>query len=168
MSSLQNVKASVIFRQTACTSLPLLRSHQRRSRTHNQWRTKHLICALGKNQGNEAEASSDASIEELEARLGVRRKARREAGGGEAPSPPPKPKAKPKAWDEMSLPEQAWNLYIGETGVLFWLNKLAYASIFLIIGGWIAFRFIGPALGWYELDSPLLPPSQVLAGSAGR
>jgi hypothetical protein len=30
------------------------------------------------------------------------------------------------------------------------------------------FRFIGPALGWYELDSGLLPPSQVLAGSGGR
>jgi hypothetical protein len=71
-------------------------------------------------------------------------------------------------WDEMSLPEKTWSLYIGEKGVLFWLNKLAYASIFLVIGGWIVFRFIGPALGWYELDSGLLPPSQLLAGSGGR
>lgn len=119
-------------------------------------------------QGTEMEPSADQRLEDLEARLGVGRKSRREGGGAiEAPLPL-KPKAKPKKWDDMSLQEQAWELYIGEKGALFWLNKLAYASIYLIIGGWIVFRFIGPALGWYELDSPLLPPSQVLSGSAGR
>lgn len=119
-------------------------------------------------QGTEMEPSADQRLEDLEARLGVGRKSRREGGGAIEAPPPLKPKAKPKKWDDMSLQEQAWELYIGEKGALFWLNKLAYASIYLIIGGWIVFRFIGPALGWYELDSPLLPPSQVLAGSAGR
>ncbi|KAG0567640.1 hypothetical protein M758_7G126700 [Ceratodon purpureus] len=125
-----------------------------------------LVRAADNDQSSESE---NRRLEELEARLGVGRKSRREAGGGVAEAPPaPKPRVPAKAWDDMSLPEKAWELYIGEKGALFWLNKLAYASIFLIIGGWIVFRFIGPALGWYELDSGLLPPSQVLSGTAGR
>ncbi len=132
------------------------------------------VRAVESNQGREAETSSsspessDTSIEELEARIGIGRRARRERGGDSLKVAPTKVDTKPKMWDEMSLPEKTWSLYIGEKGVLFWLNKLAYASIFLVIGGWIVFRFIGPALGWYELDSGLLPPSQLLAGSGGR
>jgi hypothetical protein len=141
-----------------------------RHRTSDQW----TVRAVESNQGREAEtsssspASSDTSIEELEARIGIGRRARRERGGDSPKVAPTKVDTKPKMWDEMSLPEKTWSLYIGEKGVLFWLNKLAYVSIFLVIGGWIVFRFIGPALGWYELDSGLLPPSQVLAGSGGR
>lgn len=125
-----------------------------------------MVRAADNDQGNN-EADS-RRLEQLEARLGVGRKSRREGGGAVEATPPPRPKAPAKAWDDMSFAEKAWELYVGEKGALFWLNKLAYASIYLIIGGWIVFRFIGPALGWYELDSPLLPPSQVLSGTAGR
>jgi len=120
-------------------------------------------------ENDQSDGADSRRLEELEARLGLKRKSRRDGEGVTvAPPPAPKPKMPAKAWDEMSYPEKVWELYIGEKGALFWLNKLAYASIFLIIGGWIVFRFIGPAFGWYELDSGLLPPSQVLAGTAGR
>ncbi|KAL2455686.1 hypothetical protein Adt_29805 [Abeliophyllum distichum] len=71
----------------------------------------------------------------------------------------------PKDWDSMSLTEKAIELYVGEKGLLFWLNKFAYASIFIIIGGWILFRFVGPALNLYQLDTPPLAPTSVFKGS---
>ncbi|KAL2333790.1 hypothetical protein Fmac_015003 [Flemingia macrophylla] len=67
----------------------------------------------------------------------------------------------PKKWEDMSLSEKAVELYVGEKGALFWLNKFAYASIFIMIGGWILFRFVGPAFNLYQLDGPLLAPSDV-------
>ncbi|KAK7376084.1 hypothetical protein VNO78_34936 [Psophocarpus tetragonolobus] len=67
----------------------------------------------------------------------------------------------PKKWEQMTLNEKAVELYVGEKGALFWLNKFAYASIFIMIGGWILFRFVGPALNLYQLDGPLLSPSDV-------
>ncbi|CAA0831233.1 Unknown protein [Striga hermonthica] len=70
-----------------------------------------------------------------------------------------------KGWDSMSLTEKAIELYVGEKGLLFWLNKFAYASIFIVIGGWIVFRFVGPALNLYQLDTPPLPPNSMLKGS---
>ncbi|ONK80160.1 uncharacterized protein A4U43_C01F14530 [Asparagus officinalis] len=76
--------------------------------------------------------------------------------------PPPPPK---KEWESMTLAEKAVELYVGEKGLLFWLNKFAYASIFIIIGGWIVFRFVGPSLGLYELDAPPLSPTSILKGS---
>ncbi|KAJ4714228.1 Monofunctional biosynthetic peptidoglycan transglycosylase [Melia azedarach] len=71
----------------------------------------------------------------------------------------------PKQWEEMSLPEKAVELYMGEKGLLFWLNKFAYASIFVMIGAWILFRFVGPSLNLYQLDAPPLSPSSVFKGS---
>ncbi|KAK1325906.1 hypothetical protein QJS10_CPA01g02357 [Acorus calamus] len=71
-----------------------------------------------------------------------------------------------KDWELMTLQEKAIELYVGEKGLLFWLNKFAYASIFIIIGGWILFRFVGPALNLYQLDAPPLPPSSVFKGSS--
>ncbi|CAJ1942373.1 unnamed protein product [Sphenostylis stenocarpa] len=68
----------------------------------------------------------------------------------------------PKKWEEMSLGEKAVELYVGEKGALFWLNKFAYASIFIMIGGWILFRFVGPAFNLYQLDGPPLSPTDVL------
>lgn len=136
-----------------------------RRNSHTQRGRTLLVRAADNDGSSEADARR---LEELEARLGVNRKSRREGGGVQSPPPAPKPAAPAKAWDDMSLAEKAWQLYIGEEGALFWLNKAAYASIFIIIGGWIVFRFVGPALGWYELSSPLLPPEQVIAGTAGR
>ncbi|CAA3026109.1 uncharacterized protein LOC111369344 [Olea europaea subsp. europaea] len=70
----------------------------------------------------------------------------------------------PKDWDSMSLTEKAIELYMGEKGLLFWLNKFAYASIFIIIGGWILFRFVGPSLNLYQLDTPPLAPTSMFKG----
>ncbi|CAI9779129.1 unnamed protein product [Fraxinus pennsylvanica] len=70
----------------------------------------------------------------------------------------------PKDWDSMSLTEKAIELYVGEKGLLFWLNKFAYASIFIIIGGWILFRFVGPSLNLYQLDTPPLAPTSMFKG----
>lgn len=36
-------------------------------------------------------------------------------------------------------------------GLMFWANKAAFASIFILIALWAAFRFLGPALGLYTL-----------------
>ncbi|KAG6558239.1 hypothetical protein Mapa_000422 [Marchantia paleacea] len=129
-----------------------------------QRRDRFAVFAADERNDSESSGSSEADVEALESRLGLGRRQRREGGSGEPkprPAPPSQPKAE-KKWEDMSLLEQAWSLYIGEKGFLFWLNKLAYASIFGLIGGWIVFRFVGPALGWYELDSPLLPPDQLL------
>ncbi|KAL3688544.1 hypothetical protein R1sor_014853 [Riccia sorocarpa] len=132
-----------------------------------RYRVKFLVFAAGDDSSNDSGSSSSSAevdVEALESRLGLGRRARREGGESKAKAPPVPPgeAKKEKKWEEMSILEQAWSLYIGEKGFLFWLNKLAYASIFLVIGGWIVFRFVGPALGWYELDSPLLSPSEVL------
>ncbi|KAK8936624.1 hypothetical protein KSP39_PZI012684 [Platanthera zijinensis] len=67
----------------------------------------------------------------------------------------------PKKWEDMTLSEKTLELYVGEKGLLFWLNKFAYASIFAVIGGWILFRFVGPSLGLYQLDSPPLSPTSI-------
>lgn len=71
----------------------------------------------------------------------------------------------PKKWEEMSATEKVIELYMGEKGLLFWLNKFAYASIFIVIGAWILFRFVGPSLNLYQLDSTPLPPSSLFKGS---
>lgn len=71
----------------------------------------------------------------------------------------------PKDWKDMSITEKAIELYVGEKGALFWLNKFAYASIFIVIGAWILFRFVGPALNLYQLDSAPLSPSSLFKGS---
>ncbi|XP_031116869.1 uncharacterized protein LOC116020539 [Ipomoea triloba] len=76
-----------------------------------------------------------------------------------------KAKAPPKEWAAMSLNEKAVELYVGEKGLLFWLNKFAYASIFIVIGGWILFRFVGPSLNLYQLDTPPLSPQSMFKGS---
>ncbi|XP_009624000.2 uncharacterized protein [Nicotiana tomentosiformis] len=77
-----------------------------------------------------------------------------------------KPKPPPKEWESMTLTEKALELYVGEKGLLFWLNKFAYASIFIIIGAWILFRFVGPALNLYQLDTPTpLAPESMFTGS---
>uniref|UniRef100_A0A0E0E6E0 Uncharacterized protein n=1 Tax=Oryza meridionalis TaxID=40149 RepID=A0A0E0E6E0_9ORYZ len=70
-----------------------------------------------------------------------------------------------KEWEEMSMAEKAGELYVGEKGLLFWLNKFAYASIFIMVGAWILFRFVGPSIGLYQLDAPPLAPTDVFAGS---
>ncbi|PNH08415.1 hypothetical protein TSOC_005020 [Tetrabaena socialis] len=58
----------------------------------------------------------------------------------------------PEGWERMSLLQKVAEIYLGRRGVLFWANKAAYASAFAVLGGWVLFRFIGPALGFYKLE----------------
>lgn len=88
----------------------------------------------------------------------ARQQQQQQKQAGVAPPPPH------KAWEEMTLSEKAAEVYVGEKGLLFWLNKFAYASIFVVIGGWILFRFVGPSLGLYQLDTPPLSPSSLFKG----
>uniref|UniRef100_A0A6N2NA85 Uncharacterized protein n=1 Tax=Salix viminalis TaxID=40686 RepID=A0A6N2NA85_SALVM len=101
---------------------------------------------------------------EIKFKRGSRRRNRKQRGdGGVGVSQPVK--AAPKKWEDMSLSEKAIELYVGEKGALFWLNKFAYASIYIVIGGWILFRFVGPSLNLYQLDTAPLSPSSILKGS---
>ncbi|EEF31643.1 uncharacterized protein LOC8267098 [Ricinus communis] len=94
-----------------------------------------------------------------------RNKQQREGGVGRGQSAKAQAPDPPKKWEDMSLAEKALELYMGEKGILFWLNKFAYASIFIVIGGWILFRFVGPSLNLYQLDTQPLPPSSMFKGS---
>jgi hypothetical protein len=64
----------------------------------------------------------------------------------------------PSGWDDMSTGDKAVQLWMGERGLLFWANKASYAMLFIIGGGWVVFRFLGPALGLYDLANG--PPQQ--------
>ncbi|KAJ6305067.1 hypothetical protein OIU78_020585 [Salix suchowensis] len=104
---------------------------------------------------------------EIKFKRGSRRRNRKQRGdAGVGVSQPVKAQASaPKKWEDMSLSEKAIELYVGEKGALFWLNKFAYASIYIVIGGWILFRFVGPSLNLYQLDTAPLSPSSILKGS---
>lgn len=43
--------------------------------------------------------------------------------------------------------------------MLFWANKAAYASVFILLGGWVIFRFVLPAVGLYKLTGDVTMPS---------
>ncbi|KAK3131277.1 hypothetical protein QOZ80_6BG0504420 [Eleusine coracana subsp. coracana] len=136
----------------------------------------------GNSSGDSSPAAADASTtssssDSKAAGIKNRLRARNQARRVQLDAPPemvvtPKKKAPaaaprkekqraPKKWEEMSLAEKALELYVGEKGLLFWLNKFAYASIFIMVGAWILFRFVGPSLGIYQLDAPPLPPTAV-------
>ena len=122
--------------------------------------------------GDEELARSEADIESLEARLGIGRKGR-EAKTQPTASTQADPAqarqrqadaAKKVEWKEGSLTPEGWNAMNvtekvvqglwGEKGFLYWLNYLSYRLIFVMIGGWILFRFVGPAMGIYQLTNP--------------
>ena len=56
----------------------------------------------------------------------------------------------------MSSVEKAGELWSGERGALFWANKIAYASVGVLVGSWVLFRFVGPALGLYSLAADIM------------
>ena len=64
----------------------------------------------------------------------------------------------PEGWETMSSSQKATQLWLGERGLLFWINKSAYASVFIMGGLWVIFRFVGPGLGLYDLAGG--PPQQ--------
>ncbi|KAI3467014.1 hypothetical protein Pfo_023677 [Paulownia fortunei] len=121
--------------------------------------------------GNDLNASSPVqppttppATVEIRFKRGSRRR-RKQQQDGVTDKMPSKQASVPKDWDSMTLTEKATELYMGEKGLLFWLNKFAYASIFIVIGGWILFRFVGPALNIYQLDTPPLAPTSMFKGS---
>ncbi|KAG6529707.1 uncharacterized protein LOC122040146 [Zingiber officinale] len=117
----------------------------------------------GDRQAESAAVPSSPSPPALNIRYRSRSRVRRqEEQQKSAPRKQPPPK---KDWESMTPGEKAVELYVGEKGLLFWLNKIAYALIFVIAGGWILFRFIGPALGLYQLDSAPLSPSAIFKAS---
>ncbi|KAL6763757.1 hypothetical protein V8C86DRAFT_2489821 [Haematococcus lacustris] len=61
----------------------------------------------------------------------------------------------PEGFDNMTLGDKITELYLGRRGILFWANKAAYASVFIVIGGWVIFRFVLPNLGLYTLPGDL-------------
>ena len=58
----------------------------------------------------------------------------------------------------MNAKEKVTQVLYGKRGFLFWLNWLAFRSVFLLLGLWIFFRFIGPATGLYALKDAWTPP----------
>jgi len=84
--------------------------------------------------------------------------------------PPPQPTAQaqwragslvPEGFDKMTPGQQAWELWAGKYGALFWMNSVGAWGSMTILFGWVFFRLIGPALGLYELQNqapPQLPP----------
>ncbi|GKD62694.1 hypothetical protein Tco_1300203 [Tanacetum coccineum] len=106
-----------------------------------------------------------AQAVQIKFKRGARRKTRRNQENGFADNMMMKKEVVKKDWEEMTINEKALELYVGEKGLLFWINKFAYASIYIIIGAWILFRFVGPALNLYQLDAPPLSPTDVLKGS---
>ena len=53
---------------------------------------------------------------------------------------------------------QIAELYTGNRGLLFWMGKVTYALIFVLMGGWVVFRFVLPGLGVLELQNGLDSP----------
>lgn len=63
----------------------------------------------------------------------------------------------PEGWDQMDPLQKATELYTGKRGLLFWSTKAAWAGIITLVVAWAAFRFLGPALGLYQLSNE--PPA---------
>ena len=115
--------------------------------------------ASSSNNTSSSKKSTSTQPLKIRYRTISKKQARKREEDFSAAAAPPTPPV--KSWEEMSLGEKAIELYVGEKGLLFWLNKFAYASIFIIIGGWILFRFVGPSLGLYQLDGGPLSPSSL-------
>lgn len=64
----------------------------------------------------------------------------------------------PNGWDEMNPIQKAGELWSGKRGALFWANKFAWASVFIVGGIWVLFRIVGPLTGLYTLKNDLLSP----------
>ncbi|KAD7117690.1 hypothetical protein E3N88_04958 [Mikania micrantha] len=139
---------------------------------HPQPPTLHLTRNSSNDTNTPADDSSSSnpsppSTVQVKFKRGARRKTRRkkENGLNDDVMMMGKKEMVKKDWESMTVAEKAMELYVGEKGLLFWINKFAYASIYIIIGVWILFRFVGPALNLYQLDAPPLSPADVLKGS---
>eukprot|EP00200_Dunaliella_tertiolecta_P000033 CAMPEP_0202362094 /NCGR_PEP_ID=MMETSP1126-20121109/14396_1 /ASSEMBLY_ACC=CAM_ASM_000457 /TAXON_ID=3047 /ORGANISM="Dunaliella tertiolecta, Strain CCMP1320" /LENGTH=174 /DNA_ID=CAMNT_0048956181 /DNA_START=66 /DNA_END=590 /DNA_ORIENTATION=- len=73
-------------------------------------------------------------------------------------APWPEGQLLPLGWENMNGYQKTVELLYGRRGFLFWLNEIAYKSVFVLIGAWILFRFVGPGLGLYNLEGNFAPP----------
>ena len=63
----------------------------------------------------------------------------------------------PEGWNDLNAAEKVYELYVGERGLLYWVNRVAFAALVSLGVSWVLFRFVGPLLGLYELRSNLSP-----------
>ena len=64
----------------------------------------------------------------------------------------------PEGWDRMDTGRKLAELWNGQRGALFWANKIALGSVIGLAGGWFLFRFVGPAVGLYQLKEGIDAP----------
>lgn len=55
--------------------------------------------------------------------------------------------------------QKATELYMGKRGFIYWATESAKYSAGGLIIGWILFRFVGPALGLYQLTNDISTPN---------
>lgn len=60
--------------------------------------------------------------------------------------------ADPAAWDERSAGERAWAVWTGEKGWMYWMNQASLYGAGGLAFFWVMFRFVGPAIGLYQLN----------------
>lgn len=69
----------------------------------------------------------------------------------------PKGQLFPDGWEQMDALERATELWMGERGFLALSGQAALYGSGLLIGSWIVFRIVLPALGLYKLAGDALP-----------
>eukprot|EP00232_Nephroselmis_pyriformis_P026873 CAMPEP_0182864820 /NCGR_PEP_ID=MMETSP0034_2-20130328/7367_1 /TAXON_ID=156128 /ORGANISM="Nephroselmis pyriformis, Strain CCMP717" /LENGTH=169 /DNA_ID=CAMNT_0024997089 /DNA_START=1 /DNA_END=507 /DNA_ORIENTATION=- len=107
----------------------------------------------------------EQDVADLESKLGLGSGPRKSVGGPQlTAAQKPLPVPTKKEWDQMNPLEKSWELYAGEKGALFWLNEIAYKGSFALVVLWILFRFVGPALGLYDLVNPFVTPESFKRG----
>ena len=65
----------------------------------------------------------------------------------------------PEGWDQMNPFQKVAELYVGKRGFLFWSAKLALNGVIALAAAWALFRFVGPALGLYQLANDINTPN---------
>lgn len=100
-----------------------------------------------KEEINQESLDDEERLELLEAKA-VKRKSVKDK---EISSINVKSEEKEKNWTEKTLTEKLGQFYMGEKGLLFWINRISLIALVTIIVSWICFRFVGPFLGFYQL-----------------
>eukprot|EP00884_Botryococcus_braunii_P015273 jgi/Botrbrau1/2429/Bobra.0395s0051.1 len=164
-----NVHSVFLTQSRRLQSFSLLSTHER------QW-LPHRTCKAGPDERQSEGTPEVSTSEDAEARLeaferGVKRKkgaqtvvadARLRSKRNESESTGlaewKEGQLFPEGWDGMPLPQKLYELYTGKRGFLYWTAQAAWYSIFGLVGGWVVFRFVLPALGIYQLANDLQSP----------
>lgn len=131
-----------------------------RNQSRIKQQSSRCLACQAQSSNDLAESDDDSKIEEFEKELRSRRRASEAApkasSGNSAEQQSSRPKWEknqlvPEGWNSMSASQKATQLYMGERGLLFWINRLAVGGLIGTGVLWVAFRFVGPALGLYTL-----------------